>query len=69
MIDRRKRLHLEIAEQLPSERKDVATAVIPALSLIERMSVERAPVAAFAPRSRAAQCYRDLWGEVRAWAL
>jgi chromosome partitioning protein len=69
MIDRRKRLHLEIAEQLPSERKDVATAVIPALSLIERMSVERAPVAAFAPRSQAAQCYRDLWGEVRAWAL
>jgi chromosome partitioning protein len=69
MIDRRKRLHLEIAEQLPSERKDVASAVIPALSLIERMSVERAPVPAFAPRSRAAQCYRDLWGEVRAWAL
>jgi chromosome partitioning protein len=69
MIDRRKRLHLEIAERLPAERKDVATAVIPSLSLIERMSVERAPVSAFAPRSRAARCYRDLWAEVRAWAL
>ena len=69
MIDRRKRLHLEIAERLPAERDDVATASIPALSLIERMAVERAPVAAFAPHSQAAQRYRELWAEVRARAL
>jgi cellulose biosynthesis protein BcsQ len=69
MIDRRKRLHLEIAERLPTERDDVVTASIPALSLIERMSVERAPVAAFAPHSRAAQRYRELWADVRARAL
>jgi len=69
MIDRRKRLHLEIASQLPEERGDIAATAIPALSLIERMSVQRAPVAAFAPRSRAAQSYRDLWSEVRARAL
>ena len=69
MIDRRKRLHLEIASQLPEERDDVAATVIPSLSLIERMSVERAPVGAFAPRSRAAQSYRELWAEVRARAL
>jgi cellulose biosynthesis protein BcsQ len=66
MLDRRKRLHLEIAERLPAERPDVAAAVIPALSLIERMAVERAPVTVFAPRSRAAQCYAELWEEVRA---
>ncbi len=42
MIDRRKRLHREIAERLPEERSDVARTVIPALSLIERMSLERA---------------------------
>jgi cellulose biosynthesis protein BcsQ len=65
MIDRRKRLHLEIAERLPKERADVASTVIPALSLIERMAVERAPVTVFAPRSRAAQCYAELWDEVR----
>ena len=65
MIDRRKRLHLDIASQLPTERGDVAATVIPALSLIERMSVERAPVGAFAPRSRAAQSYRQLWDEVK----
>jgi chromosome partitioning protein len=64
MIDRRKRLHREIAEQLPEERQDVARTVIPALSLIERMSVERAPVTAFAPRSAAARQYAALWAEV-----
>jgi cellulose biosynthesis protein BcsQ len=69
MIDRRKRLHREIAEQLPAERDDVVTAAIPALTQIERMSVERAPVSAFAPHSRAAQCYQALWAEVRARTL
>jgi chromosome partitioning protein len=69
MIDRRKRLHLEIAERLPAQRSDVAVTVIPALSLIERMSVERAPVAAFAPRSAAARQYVALWQEVKQRAL
>ena len=69
MIDRRKTLHREIAERLPTERDDVAAAVIPSLSQIERMSVERAPVAAFAPNSRAAQAYQALWAEVRARTL
>jgi cellulose biosynthesis protein BcsQ len=64
MIDRRKRLHREIAERLPAERPDVARTIIPALSLIERMSLERAPVTAFAPRSAAARQYEALWAEV-----
>ena len=65
MIDRRKRLHKEIAERLPAERKDVADTAIPALSIIEQMAVQRAPVAAFAPRSAAARAYAQLWAEVR----
>ncbi|HUC57198.1 MAG TPA: ParA family protein [Streptosporangiaceae bacterium] len=65
MLDRRKRLHLETVEQLPAERKDVATAYIPALSAIERMSVQRAPVTAAAPRSQAAKHYKELWEEAR----
>jgi chromosome partitioning protein len=65
MIDRRKRLHKEIAEQLPEQRSDVAATAIPAISMIERMSVERAPVTAFAPRSVAARRYEELWREVR----
>jgi chromosome partitioning protein len=65
MIDRRKRLHREIVEHLPEQRTDVAATAIPALSLIEQMSLQRAPVSAFAPRSAAARRYEDLWLETR----
>jgi hypothetical protein len=38
---------------------------IGALSVIEQMSVQRAPVTAFAPRSLAARQYAELWQEAR----
>jgi chromosome partitioning protein len=66
MVDRRKRLHLQIIRDLSAERTVVSAAAIPALSLIERMSVERAPVGAFAPRSQAARAFRALWSEISA---
>jgi cellulose biosynthesis protein BcsQ len=65
MVDRRKRLHRDIAARLAAERHDIAAAIIPAMTLVEQMSVRRAPVPAFAPRSAAAQHYRELWAEVR----
>jgi chromosome partitioning protein len=64
MVDRRKRLHQDITAKLSAERPGVAATPIPALSLIERMSVERAPVSAFAPRSQAARAFRSLWDEL-----
>jgi len=64
MVDRRKRLHREIVERLPTQRADIAAAAVPALAVIERMAVQRAPVPAFAPRSPAARSYQDLWAEV-----
>jgi hypothetical protein len=42
----------------------VAATPIPALSVIERMSVERAPVTAFAPNTAAGRAYRSLWSEL-----
>ena len=65
MVDRRKKLHREITEKLFVERTEVAATVIPALSVIETMSVERAPVAVYAPKSSAAKAYRALWEELR----
>ncbi len=65
MVDRRKKLHREITEKLAAERYEVARTLIPALSVIEMMSVERAPVAVFAPSSAAAKAYRGLWAELR----
>jgi chromosome partitioning protein len=65
MLDRRKRLHMQILQDLPAQRCDIATSAISALSLIEQMSVRRAPVTAFAPRTAAARQYRELWREAR----
>jgi chromosome partitioning protein len=64
MTDRRKKLHREITERLTAERAEVAKTTIPALSVIETMSVERAPVSVFAPASAAAKAYRSLWAEL-----
>jgi chromosome partitioning protein len=64
MVDGRKRLHREVIDDLRTRRGDLAATVIPALSLVEQMSVHRAPLPAFAPRSRVARSYEDLWGEI-----
>jgi chromosome partitioning protein len=69
MVDRRKKLHKEITEKLTAERDDVVKTVIPSLSVIETMSVERAPVPVFAASSAAAKAYRALWADVRAGQL
>jgi cellulose biosynthesis protein BcsQ len=64
MVDRRKRLHQDVTAKILAERSGVAATLIPSLSLIERMSLERAPVTAFAPRTQAARAFRGLWDEV-----
>jgi chromosome partitioning protein len=64
MVDRRKKLHREITEKLSADRPEVAATAIPALSVIETMSVERAPVTVFAPSSMAAKAYQALWAEI-----
>jgi chromosome partitioning protein len=65
MVDRRKKLHREIIEKLAAERDNVAQTAIPALSVIESMSVWRSPVGVIAPGSAAAKAYRALWAELR----
>ena len=66
MVDGRKRLHREVIDDLRAHRDDLATTVVPALSLVEQMAVHRAPLPVFAPRSRVARSYEDLWAEVSA---
>jgi cellulose biosynthesis protein BcsQ len=64
MVDARKRLHRDVMEQIAAEHHGVLDAAIPAASDVERMGVHRNVVAEFAPRSRAARAYADLWREV-----
>ena len=65
MADRRKRLHRDVIDAISREHTRVADTVVPSLSVIEQMAEHRAPVPAFAPTSRAARCYEQLWAEVR----
>jgi len=65
MVDRRKRLHREVVEQLPKQSDHLARTSIPALSLIEQMSVRRAPVPYYAPRSVATRLYKQLFDEAQ----
>ncbi len=64
MVDSRRGLHRSTIDTLRQERKDLAETAVPALSLIEQMSLRREPVLAYAPRSAAARCYDALWREV-----
>ena len=65
MVDRRRRLHRDLSEQLPKEHQDVADTVIPMASVVEQMGVRRSPVVAWARTSPASVAYRSLWDEAR----
>ena len=65
MVDKRKKMHREIAISIYKHFDNVLRSPIPFLSLVERMGSEREPVPAFAPNSRAAIAYIDLWEEIQ----
>jgi cellulose biosynthesis protein BcsQ len=63
MVDRRRRLHRAVIDELRGSRSDVLESVIPVSAEVERMGSERA---ALAGRGRAGLAYAALWDEVRA---
>lgn len=65
MAETRKRLHRDIIERLPAERPGFLKAIIPQAADVEKMGLRRAPLADYAPSSRAAIAYRELWREIR----
>lgn len=64
MVDIRKNLHNEILAQHYRNRQFLKN-YIPYLSTIEKMGTQVAPVAVFAPSSYAAQCFREVWKELK----
>ena len=66
MVDRRRRLHRDLASSLPITLPAVTGASIPVASAVELMGTRRAPVASSHPRSPAAKAYAALWAEVAA---
>ncbi len=65
MVDRRKRLHRELMEELPERHPGFLRTCIPYASEVERMGVHRMPLLAYAPSSPAADAYRALWVEIQ----
>lgn len=68
MVDSRKNLHSEVMYTLSADQR-FFEHYIPYLSEVEKMGVHQAPVTAFAPSGRAAQCYHDLWVEIKEGVL
>lgn len=64
MLDRRKSLHLQIQADCLADPGFLRTA-IPTASVVERMGVVRAPVAATLPSQPAARAFNELWSELR----
>lgn len=64
MADTRKKMHVDVIRELHTSKR-FFDAYIPMLSDVEKMGAHVAPVAAFAPASFAAVCYRALWEEIK----
>jgi len=64
MVDRRKRMHNEIGLACLADPAFLTTA-IPSASVVEKMGLTRAPVAATLPSQPAARAFRALWLEIR----
>jgi chromosome partitioning protein len=66
MVDRRKSLHHEIVASTRGQFPTLLNTEVPYSSEIERMSLRRAPIGAYAPMSAAGQIYARLWAEIEA---
>ena len=66
IVDRRKKLQRDIADLLAAQTCGFLPTVIPNASALERMGVEQAPIATYAPNSPAAIAFRHLWSDVLA---
>jgi chromosome partitioning protein len=66
MVDRRKSLHVEVIAGTREHFPELLATEVPYWSEIERMSLRRAPLPAYAPRSAAGQIYSALWREIEA---
>jgi len=64
MVDRRKSLHQDVIASTREQFPSLLVTEIPYSSEIERMTLRRAPVASYAPKSTAGQTYAALWAEI-----
>jgi len=66
MVDRRKKMHLDLMTSLHQQHAEILNTSIPSASDVERMGLERKPVADFSKNSPATLAYEALWAEILA---
>ena len=64
MVDSRRQMHREMIKH-PPQKFTFANTLIPYMSEIEKMGLEKQP-ACMTARSKARQCYQSLWQEMKA---
>lgn len=64
MVDHRKNMHHEVMQQFYRDKLFFKN-YIPYLSDVEKMGSHQQPIFEYANSSYAAQCFRDLWNEVK----
>jgi len=65
LVDKRRKVHLETMERFQKKKRKIMRSFIPYSAIIEKMSIEKAPVNHFSARSKAASSYRNLWQELK----
>lgn len=64
MVDRRKNLHKDLMDSLRKQYPMILDTFVTYSSDIEQMSVRRAPLPSYSPRSPAGRVYAELWNEI-----
>jgi len=65
LVDTRKKLHKDTIDAFQTSGKKLLKHSIGSSSEIERMGLMEAPIASYAPKSKAAYAYLDLWMEIK----
>ena len=64
MVEKRKKMHNELMQQLSAKKKRFLNSVIPYSSEVEKMGIHRAPLASYNKRSPATIAFNNLWKEI-----
>ena len=65
MVERRKKIHRESAEQFSKRAQRLCRSAIPYRCDVEKMGIRKKPLPAFAPSSPAASAFVGLWQEIK----
>jgi chromosome partitioning protein len=64
MADKRRKIHRNIIDATEFKGAVMLNSIIPISSDVESMGIHRAPLGAFAPKSKASEAYLALWQEI-----